>query len=127
MSDMPFKGAKSSRIKVWGRRRLRVLKEILPLVNNVNVRLIDSGMPSFWSVEMEGIQLIIGLSGWTSLDWAARARFSAMIPAAEESKEAPSEAQLKKMKKAELVDVAKSMGLTTSGTKADLIERITQA
>ena len=87
MSDMPFKGAKSSRIKVWGRRRLRVLKEILPLVNNVNVRLIDSGMPSFWSVEMEGIQLIIGLSGWTSLDWAARARFSAMIPAAEESKE----------------------------------------
>ena len=38
MSDMPFKGAKSSRIKVWGRRRLRVLKEILPLVNNVNVR-----------------------------------------------------------------------------------------
>ena len=57
------------------------------MVNNVNVRLIDSGMPSFWSVEMEGIQLIIGLSGWTSLDWAARARFSAMIPAAEESKE----------------------------------------
>ena len=47
--------------------------------------------------------------------------------AAEESSDAPSEAQLKKMKKAELVDVAKSMGLKTSGTKADLIERITQA
>ena len=44
-----------------------------------------------------------------------------------ESVEAPSEAELKKMKKAELVDVAKSMGLTTSGTKAELIERITQA
>ena len=46
---------------------------------------------------------------------------------AEESSDTPSEAQLKKMKKAELVDVAKSMGLKTSGTKADLIERITQA
>jgi len=45
----------------------------------------------------------------------------------EESVDAPTEAELKKMKKAELVDVAKSMGLTTSGTKADLIERITQA
>ena len=45
----------------------------------------------------------------------------------EESAEAPSEAELKKMKKAELVDVAKSMGLTTGGTKADLIERITKA
>ena len=44
-----------------------------------------------------------------------------------ESAEGPSEAELKKMKKAELVDVAKSMGLTTGGTKADLIERITKA
>ena len=34
---------------------------------------------------------------------------------------------LKGMKKAELVDLAKSMDLPTSGTKADLIERITQA
>ena len=45
----------------------------------------------------------------------------------EDSSNAPSEAELKKMKKAELVDVAKSMGLKTNGTKADLIERITQA
>ena len=34
---------------------------------------------------------------------------------------------LKGMKKAELVEVADSMGLDTSGTKADLIERITKA
>ena len=45
----------------------------------------------------------------------------------EESSTAPSEGELKKMKKAELVDVAKSMGLSHSGTKSDLIERITQA
>ena len=45
----------------------------------------------------------------------------------EEATDAPSEAELKKMKKAELVDVAKSMGLSHSGTKADLIERITKA
>ena len=45
----------------------------------------------------------------------------------EEKTSAPTEAELKKMKKAELVDVAKSMGLSHSGTKSDLIERITQA
>ena len=45
----------------------------------------------------------------------------------EESNDAPTQAELKKMKKAELVDVAKSMGPTTSGTTADLIERLTQA
>ena len=46
--------------------------------------------------------------------------------AEEEVTETPSESQLKKMKKAELIDVADSMGLDTSGTKADLIERITK-
>ena len=47
--------------------------------------------------------------------------------AAEEKSDAPSAAEMKKMKKAELVDVAKSMGLSHTGTKANLIERITQA
>ena len=47
--------------------------------------------------------------------------------AEEEVTETPSESQLKKMKKAELIDVADSMGLDTSGTKADLIDRITKA
>ena len=46
---------------------------------------------------------------------------------AEDTSDAPTEGELKKMKKAELVDVAKSMGLSHTGTKADLIERITKA
>ena len=46
---------------------------------------------------------------------------------AEDTTEAPSKSNLKKMKKAELVDLAKSMDLDSSGTKAVLIERITQA
>jgi Ca2+-binding EF-hand superfamily protein len=38
----------------------------------------------------------------------------------------PSKSELNKMKKAELVEVAKSLGLDSKGTKKDLIERITQ-
>ena len=45
----------------------------------------------------------------------------------EDNSEAPSSSELKKLKKAELVDIAKSMGLSHTGTKADLVERITQA
>ena len=41
--------------------------------------------------------------------------------------EKPTQADLKKMKKQELVDLAKSMDLPHSGTKADIIERINQA
>ena len=40
---------------------------------------------------------------------------------------APNKSNLKKMKKAELVELAESLDLATDGTKADLIERITQA
>ena len=38
----------------------------------------------------------------------------------------PSKSELNKMKKAEVVEVAKSLGLDSKGTKKDLIERITQ-
>ena len=44
-----------------------------------------------------------------------------------ETPSAPSKSELNKMKKAELVDLAKSMDLSSSGTKADLIGRITKA
>lgn len=77
----PYLGDSTQQIKVWGRRRLRILKELLPLTPSVNVSLIDSGMPSFWSIDLDGLNLTIGLSGWTSQDWAGRARFSALIPA----------------------------------------------
>ena len=81
VADEPYSGVEPRSMKVWGRRRLRVLQDLLPLVSEVKVDLIDSGLPSFWSVELDGIELTIGISGWTSQDWAGRARFSAMIPA----------------------------------------------
>lgn len=76
-----YSGEAPRQIKVWGRRRLRILRELLPLVSSLTVRLVDSGMPSFWSIQLDGVDLTIGLSGWTSQDWAGRARFSAITPA----------------------------------------------
>ena len=54
--------------------------------------------------------------------WAAQAK--ALL---EGGGKTSNNSDLKKMKKAELVDLADSMGLDTSGTKADLIDRITKA
>lgn len=79
--DTGYVGEQARRIRVWGRRRLRVLAAVLPDVETVRVRLIDDGMPSFWSVRRDNVDLTIGLSGWTSQSWAGRARFAAMIPA----------------------------------------------
>lgn len=76
-----YEGDRRRDIKVWGRRRLSVLMGVLSHSDRVSVRLIDSGMPSFWSVSIGDLTLTVGLSGWSSQDWAGRARFSALVPA----------------------------------------------
>jgi len=75
-----YEGKVPKEIRIWGRRRLFLLKDILPDSSSVKVDLIDSGMPSFWSVVVDGVELKLGLSGWNNLDWVNRVRFSAFIP-----------------------------------------------
>jgi hypothetical protein len=65
---------------VWGRRRLLILKDVLPDASALEVRLLGSGMPSFWTLRVDEVELTVGLSGWTALDWAGRTRFSALMP-----------------------------------------------
>jgi len=76
-----YQGKTSTEIRIWGRRRLSVLKEALVMAQSVRVHFLGSGMPSFWSIEREGVELTIGLSGWTNNDWASKAKFSSFVPA----------------------------------------------
>lgn len=76
----PWSGKQDFDIKVWGRRRLRALMPVLPNATQVTVSLIADGMPTFWSITIGEIDLTLGLSGWTSQDWASKARFSALAP-----------------------------------------------
>lgn len=77
-----YSGPRTEEIRVWGRRRLLILKDVLPDAASLEVRLLGSGMPSFWTVHVDDVELTVGLSGWTALDWAGRARFSALMPSA---------------------------------------------
>jgi hypothetical protein len=89
-----FKGDRKRVIRIWGRRRLSVLADLLPHTRTIRLRAIDDGMPSFWTIEIEGVELTIGLSGWTSQDWAGKARFAAMIPASLASPEQVEQARV---------------------------------
>lgn len=80
LSLEPWEGHEEIDIKVWGRRRLIALAALLPKANSAIVSLIDDGMPSFWTLQVGDIELTVALSGWTSQDWASKARFSAMSP-----------------------------------------------
>lgn len=70
-----WSGDGTHEIRVWGRRRLLVLESLLAHANSVSVKLLGTGMPSYWSVENQGHRFDLGLSGWTENDWSASARF----------------------------------------------------
>ena len=76
-----FRG-ESQEIRVWGRRRLFSIESILAYAQTVQVRLLGTGMPHFWSVESDGHRFDIGLSGWTKNDWSSAARFDLLAATA---------------------------------------------
>ncbi len=78
-----FTGAYSGEIRIWGRRRLQVLESLLPHADRVQVRLLGSGMPSYWTVFQQAMRFDLGLSGWTKNDWAQAARFDLLASTAE--------------------------------------------
>ena len=73
-----FKGNEIQSIRIWGRRRLMVLKDLLPHATEVELELLGSGLPSFWRIRSTDIEMDLGLSGWSSNDWAAQTKFSLM-------------------------------------------------
>lgn len=70
-----YQGEQEGEIRLWGRRRLFVLKDLLPYTDEVHVKLLGTGMPSYWTVEMDGHRFDLGLSGWTDNDWAKKGNF----------------------------------------------------
>lgn len=72
----------SQEIRIWGRRRLLALENLLPFSDVIQVRLLGTGMPSFWTAESNGHRFDIGLSGWTKNDWSSAARFDLLASTA---------------------------------------------
>ena len=77
-SKLVYGGRDAQTVRIWGRRRLAVLSELLPHARAVEVRLLGDGLPSFWALELEGHRFELGMSGWTTNDWSAAARFDAL-------------------------------------------------
>ena len=72
-------------IRVWGRDRLRLLARLLPLLDEAEVYLLGTGLPSFWSVRMGEMRLLLGLSGWTANDWTGSDALDQLAPPADPS------------------------------------------
>lgn len=77
-----YGGPRSEIIRVWGRDRLLLLARLLPLLDEAEVYLLGTGLPSFWSIRMGEMRLLLGLSGWTANDWTGSTALDQLAPPA---------------------------------------------
>ncbi len=75
-----YDGPRAEDIRVWGRDRLRLLARLLPMLDEAEVYLLGSGLPSFWSIRMGEMRLLLGLSGWTANDWTGSTALDQLAP-----------------------------------------------
>ncbi len=82
-----YEGDLEGEVRIWGRRRLSVFTDVLPHADEVHVKLLGTGMPSYWSLSMDGHRFDVGLSGWTANDWAQKANFDLLASVGDSSKQ----------------------------------------
>ncbi len=79
-SRSPFMGNEEHEIRIWGRRRLLILERLIPIANCFKVRLMGSGLPSFFIADLGDMSFTLGLSGWTKNDWSKAGNFDLLAP-----------------------------------------------
>jgi hypothetical protein len=75
-----YQGRAARVVRVWGRRRLLLLKRLLPFVAQVEGHLLGSGLPSFWVLRAGPVTLMLGLTGFTAANWSQAASFDLLLP-----------------------------------------------
>ena len=75
-----YEGSQSKVIRVWGRRRLLLLRRMLPLIDEVEVHLSGSGLPSFWILRAKQMTFTLGLTGFTASNWSQAVNFDLLLP-----------------------------------------------
>jgi hypothetical protein len=79
----PYAGGRPEVVRTWGRDRLHLLHRLLPLAEGADVYLLGNGLPSFWSVRLGEMRLVLGLSGWTANDWTGGSALDQLAPPGE--------------------------------------------
>jgi hypothetical protein len=67
-------------VRVWGRRRLKLMEYLLPYAKGVDVCLRGRGMPSFYSVKLPGMTFVLGVTGWGSENPVMRGSLDLLTP-----------------------------------------------
>ncbi|MBA3534892.1 MAG: SWIM zinc finger family protein [Ardenticatenales bacterium] len=65
-------------VRLWGRRRLSLLRNVLPYAERVTLGVLGRGLPHFYICHCGGYQFTLLLSGWSRNDWATGSAFDLM-------------------------------------------------
>lgn len=75
-----YGGRTAQVFRIWGRRRLMLMRRFLPFVESIDVRLMGSGLPNFWVLRAGPISLTLGLTGFTAVNWSRSLSFDVLLP-----------------------------------------------
>ncbi|MGO8951531.1 MAG: SWIM zinc finger family protein [Ktedonobacterales bacterium] len=67
-------------IRLWGRKRLELLREVLPFASRVQVSVLGRGLPHCYTCYCGPYRFLLALSGWTDNDWATDIAFDLLAP-----------------------------------------------
>ncbi|MCU0493993.1 MAG: hypothetical protein MUD01_20575 [Chloroflexaceae bacterium] len=77
--DSSYEGYERT-VRVWGRKRLDLLRGVLPYADRVTVGLFGRGLPHMYSCHCGPFRFTLVLSGWTKNDWATGSAFDQLAP-----------------------------------------------
>ena len=111
-----FTGKAARVARIWGRRRLLLIRRLLPYLESAEVHLLGSGLPSFWIFRGHGMTLTLGMSGFTASNWSQAVNFDLLLPRKTQTSE-PLETVLRYLADLPEADVARAIGCSTGSVK----------
>ena len=79
-TQIPYQGTQSKLIRLWGRRRLSLLKRLLPHTDSVSVSILGQGMPSYWTLRGRGFHFTFAMTGFSQANWSQSLNFDLLLP-----------------------------------------------
>ena len=122
VTSEPYRGRVPKVVRIWGRRRLMLLRRLLPFVDRVETHLLGSGLPSFWVFRAGDYTLTLALTGFTAANWSQAVTFDLLLPRRTQSAK-PQEAVVRHLEKVYFAS-ANEIGAATSLAGPALFETL---
>ncbi len=78
-----YKGRTAQVVRIWGRRRLGMLRRLLPWAESIELHLLGTGLPSFYVVRCGDVTFTMGLTGFTASNWSQALNLDTLLPRTE--------------------------------------------